>query len=1158
MIFTLQRTTHFKKVSHFFPLFSIKHHCSSKPCFQSQTDASSIPLYNLANSVLTKCSNLYPKTTHHPITSSSSIEQFLLDVSHLNPKTTRRFWRKYELEPQDFLELLLGFESNVGKLGIDVKKVEYLLGIFNWANAGFKQDGGFKHLDQSFKIMIGLLVRVGLYKDAELLLLGMDREGILLDDQEICSDLIEWYISVDEFEKSIKMYDRMRELNLVPSLSCYCSLVNYLVEMNRSKLVFRVYDDMIDMGMVEKDVYENVIRLLCRVGKVLESRNLIKKTYVYGIKPNSLILDAIASGYCKKKDYDDLLSLFNEMHCYPDVMVGNKIVHSICQNLGVEEAFEFLKELELLGFTPDAITFGILIGWSCKEGRLKNALFYLSNVLSRGLKPNKYSYNGIISAVFKHGMENHANDIFLEMEDEGVTPDMSTFRVLLAGYCKNRRFDEVKILIEKMVQKGVIELSPLQDPISKAFLLLGIDPMVLRVRRDNDVAFSKTEFYDSVGNGLYLKGDVVDFDQTMVKVLDDSMVPDYNQMILTDDDFTIVDELVHWGQELSISCFSTLLKKFHASNSGFKTLTTLLDKMPNLHHNLDEEALNLLVQAYAKRGFVHKSKKIFNEMVKKKVKITRETYSALVRGLCKKGNSNDLNECWDLVQNKTWLPTLNDYRTLISSLCKNDMVMESLFLFEHAMMDYQHEVTEIFYEFLENLCGFGFTKVARVLFQELLDRGYILDSVAYSYLLSSLCKNNHLSEAFMTYNTIRAKVTTPNVDIYNILLHQYCVVKDLRKVKEVFGAILKRNITIYIPSYSKLVSLMCDTGRPHIAFSLKDFMVKQCSSHITLYNILIFHLFASKNDVYVDMLLDEIQETGVEFDDVTYNFLIYGFSNCKARSRSVYYLTEMMFKELKPSNRSLRAVTRSLLKDGEFKKVLNLSQEMEKRSWVHCSIIQDEIVMRFLNTGKIQEAVNFLENMISKDLVPDNINYNNLIKKMCHCGKKDRAFDLLDIMLMKGNIPDSPTYDCLVQDLCVSNKIDNALDLYTEMLTRRLEPSIKTYEVLTEKLCEFGRPSEGEKVIDAMIRVGLQPSKEMFGSVVGRYHSERNFTKASKLLQKMQQFGYKPDFETHWSLISTLSRFSDRDKDDNSSSFLSKLLSKSGFRLRKGLDPKPK
>lgn len=303
----------------------------------------------------------------------------------------------------------------------------------------------------------------------------------------------------------------------------------------------------------------------------------------------------------------------------------------------------------------------------------------------------------------------------------------------------------------------------------------------------------------------------------------------------------------------------------------------------------------------------------------------------------------------------------------------------------------------------------------------------------------------------------------------------------------------------------------------------------------------------------------EIQEKGLEFDIVTYNYLVYGFSQCKPVSRSLGYLTEMMSKELKPSNRSLRAVIRSDLKDGVFNKVLKLSQQMQTRGWVHCSTFRNDVVMGFWKTGKLQEAINFLDKMAIKDLVPDNINYDIIIKQMCRYGRKDKAFDLLDTMLKKGNIPDSnSSYDCLIQDLCVSHRLEEAFDLYTEMLIRKLKPDIKTYEVVTEKLCESGRTLEAEKIINDMICVGEQPSEVMFSSVVSRYRSERNYGKASEVLQRMQQFGYKPDFETHWSLISTLSRFSSRDKDNNSSNFLSRLLSESGFMPKKGVDPKSK
>nr|XP_043631219.1 pentatricopeptide repeat-containing protein At5g15280, mitochondrial [Erigeron canadensis] len=1164
MLFTLQRKSHFAKVSNLFPFYILKYHYSCnllnpQPNTPHIDSASVAPISGFTESILAKSSNLFTKTTHPTSTNASSLQELLLNVFHISPRITRKFWRKNELISQHFLDLLVCFESNFGKSGFDVKKVESLLGIFKWVSDNNENGSrGFKHVGKSFKVMAGLLVRARLFKDAEWVLFEMDKGGVLLDDCEVFGKLIEWYVSVDELEKSVGMYDRMREGKLVPTLSCYRSLVDYLVDKGESELVFRVFGDMVDMGLAEKGTYENVVSVLCRVGKVLESRNLVKKVYGYGMKPNTLILEAIASGYCEKKDYNDLLSLFIEIDCLPDVVVGNKILHSMCQNLGVVEAFKFLEELEHLGFTPDAMTFGILIGWSCKEGNLKNAFFCLSDILSRGLIPHKHSYNAIISGLFKEGMCNHANDIVLEMEDKGVTPDMSTFRLLLAGYCNNRKFDEVKAVIEMMVRKGLIELSPLQDLTQKAFVLLGIDPVAVRVRRDNDVKFTKTEFYDSVGNGLYLEGDVVAFDQAMISILDDSMILDYNRLILKGDGFTSIDELVHWGQEPSYAAFSMLIKKFNESNTGFKTITTLLEKMPDIYNELDEEALNLLVQTHFKRGFIHKGKKLFDKMVKKNLKIENKTVSALVRGLCKKGNSKYLNECWDLVQNKHWLPTLHDYRTQIYSFCQNNMVMEALFLYERVMLEYPQEATELLYDFIKKLCETGFTKVAHVMFEELLERGYDLNQVAYSHLLSSLCKENHFSAAFVMSHTMLDKCFSPSGDVYNALLHGYCGAKNLKKVGELLAAIVKNNITVHISCYSKLVSLLCQVGRPHYALSIKDLMVKQSFPHISLYNILIFHLFTSRNSVLLDTLLEEVQDKGLEFDSFTYNFLVYGFSQCNLISRSLHYLTVMISKELKPSNRSMRVVIRSLVKDGEFKKVLKLSKEMEIRRWVHCSVVQNEIVDGLLKMGKLQQADSFLENVILKDLVPDNINYGNKIKQMCHFGKTDKALDLLDTMLKRGITPDSMSYDCLVQGLCVSHKMEEALDLYTEMLNRKLNPSTKTYEVLTEKLCEFGRTFEAEKLIDAMISLGEQPSKMMFGSVVSRYRFERNFTKASELLQRMQQFGYKPDFETHWSLISTLSRVSDRHKDDNSSSFLSRLLSASGFRPKKGVDPKAK
>ncbi|PNX65529.1 PPR containing plant-like protein, partial [Trifolium pratense] len=85
------------------------------------------------------------------------------------------------------------------------------------------------------------------------------------------------------------------------------------------------------------------------------------------------------------------------------------------------------------------------------------------------------------------------------MIDSGTTPDILTFRVLIAGYCKSRRFDKVKSLVCEMESRGLVKLSSLENPLSKAFQILGLNPLSVRLKRDNDKKLFKAEFFDEMG-----------------------------------------------------------------------------------------------------------------------------------------------------------------------------------------------------------------------------------------------------------------------------------------------------------------------------------------------------------------------------------------------------------------------------------------------------------------------------------------------------------------------------------------------------------------------------------------------------------------------------------------------------------------------------------
>ncbi|GLU11056.1 hypothetical protein SLE2022_278280 [Rubroshorea leprosula] len=1224
---------HIKQVcSCFFSLFLTKHHFTSfiDPSLSSssshqikptQIDLSSIDCTGIAKSVILRCPHVFDRKEKS--FANASLKDFLLELSNVVPETARRFRRFTALKPGDVLEILLGFQFDYGKVVITARTVEALWGIFKWAS---NQDQGFKHLPRSFEVMASMLIQAGMVREVELLLTEMERQGTFLDNNWIFSNLMEACISIGDVETAISVFDKMMDKRLVLPLSCCRALIDVLVTRKRTELAFQVCSYMVGIGVHlsedEKRPFENALILLCREGRIHEARHLLKKVMASGFGPSSIVINEIACGYCEKKDFEDLLKFLVEMKQLPDVMVGNKIIHTLCSNFGIERADLFRQELEHFGFRPDEITFGILIGWSCHDGNLRDAFIYLSEVLSRDLKPDIFSYNAIISAMFEDGLWKHVQDILDEMVERGTEQDFLTFKVLLAGYCKARRFDEVKMIVCQMANRGLIELSSLGDPLSRAFMILGLNPSAVRLRRDNEAGFSRAEFFDNLGNGLYLDTDLDEYDQRVTEILKDSRIPDFTSLVMKEcahENFRtaleIVDKMVWWGQELPLSVFSELVKETASSRSHIKLSTSLLKKMPKLANQLDQETCNFLVQSYCNKGLTLKAGSMFYEMLQKDLTIKSETYTALIKGLCKKGTLKDLCDCWDIARNNKWLPALKDCKDLLEHLCCQGMVKEALELLESMYVSYPNLRLEILHIFLDKFSITGFTSIAHALVEELLQHGCILDHVAYSHLLRGFCNEKKFSLAFVIldammtnklapslgvsaallpqpchFDKFRETITltdtdleeksalssiytasmkvfcikgklgeaedlfrflcaeglTQDAEVYNTMFQAFCQARNLKKSELLLGVMIRKNMNLSVSSFRNWVSLMCTVGRHFHAINLQVFMPEQSKSYSPMiYNILIYHLLSAGKSLTVNKVLNELQRRGLPLDEVTYNFLVHGFSKCGDVSSSLYYLFTMISKGLMPSSRCFRIAITCLCDNGDLGKALELSRDMESRCQIHGSVVQNAIAGGLLSLGKFKEAENFLDRMVGKGLVPDSINYDNLIKQFCSYGRMSKAVDLLNIMLKKGNPPNSSSYDALIQGFCTSNKLNQALDFHTEMLDMDLQPSIKTWEMLVNHFCQDKHTTEAEELLNLMVHLGQTPTRKMYNSIISSYRSESNIKKASELMQMMQQNGYSPDFDTQWSLISNLSN--SKGNNNHNKGFLSRLLSGSGF-----------
>nr|XP_011467941.1 PREDICTED: pentatricopeptide repeat-containing protein At5g15280-like [Fragaria vesca subsp. vesca] len=1178
---------HIKQVGSLYSLFS------SSSSSTTQVDSSPNCFKGIAQSVILRCPQYFDKSKVQNF-ANASLKDLLLEISGLVPQLTRRLRRVSEPKPEDVLELLLGFELQCGKVGFDARKVESLWGVFKWVSEKVE---GFKHKPRSCEVMASMLVRVGLIREVDVLLSTMESQGVLLGSGEIYSDLIEGYVGVGELDRAIAVYDRIRG-RVVPSLQCCGVLLDELVGMRKTQLAFRVCSDMVEMGFdlidVKKATFEGVIKLLCRDGKIQEARDFVKEAMAFEIKPSNLVLNEVAYGYCEKKDFDDLMSFYAEIKCAPEVVAGNRVMHSLCSHFGTRRAEPYLQELELLGFNPDEVTFGIMIGWSCREQKLKSAFLYLSEMLRRHLNPHVCTYNALISGVFMEGMWKHAGEVFAEMVDRGTTPDLSTFRILLAGYCKARQFDEAKRIVFDMASHGLIQLSSDEDPLTKAFMVLGFKPLAVTLKRDNDVGFAKTEFYDNLGNGLYLDTDLDEYEKRMTRILEDCMVPDYYSLMKKEctrgnlkGALVLADEMIRWGQDLSLSMISDLLKGLSASHLHTKEITSIVDKKLHLVNQLDQETLNFLAQAYGKKGLTYNTRIVVNGMIERHLKINNETYTALVKGFCKKGNLRELNACWNLAQIDGWLPRPEDCKALIECLFLHKMLREAVQLLESILISYPDLRSDMCHMILDKLFVTGCTGIASTLLEDLEQRGNILDQMAYNSLIRGLCKEKNFRVAFTVLDSMLAKNFAPCLDVTVQLIPRLCKADRFGKVVHLKEIGLREKSSFSLSLDHALIEGCCISGKVTEAITLLQSMLLKgihpdakiynflvqghckvndlkkvwellCvmtrkSSNISLstYRNMVGLMSLEGNTLLVKKVVERLQDKKLLLDEVTYNFLVHGFCRCKDVLSAEDHLYTMISKDFRPSNRNLRKVIIGLCDMGEIEKASELSRQMELRGWIHDSIIQNAIVEGLLSHGRVQEAENFLDRMVEKCLIPENVNYDNIIKLFCSYGGPVRAVSLLDIMLKKGNVPDSTSYDSLISSFCALYNLEQAMDFHAEMLDRNLKPSIGTWDILVHNLCQYGKTAVAERLLKSMVCAGETVTMKIYLSVINRYRSENNLGKVSELMQAMQQSGYEPDFESHWSLIRNLRLSSDKDNANSSKGFLSKLLSASGFSRQK-------
>lgn len=262
-------------------------------------------------------------------------------------------------------------------------------------------------------------------------------------------------------EEAFSAFSKLKEMGVFGSIKTWNSALLGCIKIDRTDLVWKLYHDMIESGIVADVDAETVgylIQAFCNDGKVTEGYELLRQVLEDGLVPENTAFNKLISRFCEKKNFGRVSELLHTMvarNRAPDNFTYEEVINGLCKSRKRLEAYRVFNDLKERGYVPDTVMYTTVIHGLCKMGWLGDARKMWFEMIHKGLLPNEYTYNSMIHGYCRIDNLEEAKRLHKEMLDKGYGETTVTYNTLIAGLCLHGRTDEAYHLFEEMAQKGI-------------------------------------------------------------------------------------------------------------------------------------------------------------------------------------------------------------------------------------------------------------------------------------------------------------------------------------------------------------------------------------------------------------------------------------------------------------------------------------------------------------------------------------------------------------------------------------------------------------------------------------------------------------------------------------------------------------------------------
>ncbi|XP_010673768.2 putative pentatricopeptide repeat-containing protein At5g06400, mitochondrial [Beta vulgaris subsp. vulgaris] len=497
--------------------------------------------------------------------------------------------------------------------------------------------------------------------------------------------------------------------------------------------------------------------------------------------------------------------------------------------------------------------------------------------------------------------------------------------------------------------------------------------------------------------------------------------------------------------------------------------------MVNISEIPEHDVYSCVLKSFCMSERIREALELIRDLKTKNLTLTSEYFEILVKGLCKAGRMVDALEIVDIMKK---INAVNDvvYGALIHGYLRQNNLPRALDLFRGMKDDGIAPLTSTCTQLMQHFFDLNEYEKGCALFNEMLERGVKLDSVAYTAMIAGHVRNNSISAAWKLFKSMEEEGIKATQKCYLVFIKELCrslntneMIKVLNhmqdnKIKigeEIFQCVisyLKRkkettkleevkkilqNSRHYCEaveacgddsSESKLHHSECNNVEPNVESLLLE-PLSQSFSDEDLHKICGV-LSSSKDWSVMQEVLEEFKICYTP-DLVTEILRI-----CSQHGRAA-----LQFFSWVKSQPGYRHTTESYNmgmkvagKGKDYKHMRNLFYEMQRNG---CLVTPDTWTIMIMLYGRV--------------------------------GLTDIALKTFNEMKVSGLKPTASTYKYLILSLCgrKGRKVDEAIKLFKEMINTELVPDKELVEVCFDCFCQAGKLEDAKKCLDYLQKVGF-------------------------------------------------------------------------------------